>query len=91
MFTIIALDVVYRSNIMRKFTIEDTNFSKGIAVCFLIVHHLFWDVPNIGLSINGIALSQRIGIVGKVCVAIFLILSGYGINESSKKGLKLKQ
>lgn len=75
----------------KKFTKEDTALSKGVAVCLLIIHHLFWNVPNIGYQINGIALSQRIGIIGKVCVSMFLILSGIGVYESSKKNFKIKE
>lgn len=74
----------------NKFTTKDTQFSKGVAVSMLIFHHLFWDVSGYGIEINGFYLSQQIGIIAKVCVSIFLILSGFGLNESAKKHFDLK-
>lgn len=76
--------------IIKKFNKEHTIYCKGIATILLVIHHLFWNVPNIGYKIRGIALSQRIGIVGKVCVAIFLLLSGIGIYESTKDKFLIK-
>lgn len=70
---------------MKKFSIEMTNFVKGIAIILMIIHHLFWNFSGYGLEISGVAISQRIAIVGKVCVSIFLLLSGYGMFESLKK------
>lgn len=67
------------------FNILNTNFAKGIGIFMMIIHHLFWNVPNIGVMIGGISISQRIGIIGKVCVSIFLILSGIGAYKSSEK------
>lgn len=75
----------------RKFSIENTNLCKGIAICLMITHHLFWNIPDIGYKIGGVALSQRIGIIGKVCVSIYLILSGIGIYESTKDSTNLSR
>lgn len=55
------------------------NFIKGIAILFMITHHLFWNQGGYGFEIGGVALSQRIGIMGKICVTLFLMLSGYGL------------
>lgn len=75
----------------RKFTIDDTNFSKGIAICLMIWHHLFWDTSSFGIAFGGVNISQAMGIVSKVCVSIFLILSGYGIYESTKNEFDIKK
>lgn len=68
----------------NEFTVNDTNFSKGVAMCLMILHHLFWNVTEMGVDIYGMVISQKIGILSKVCVSIFLILSGYGLNKSVK-------
>lgn len=72
------------------FKIKDTNLSKGIAMCLMIIHHLFWNVNNMGVNIYWQDLVQKIGILGKVCVPIFLILSGYGLGISTNAGFNVK-
>lgn len=72
------------NNAQLKFSIEKTNYIKGIAILLMIIHHLFWNVPGYGIIINGMSISQRIGVIGKVCVTLFLILSGYGLYLSTK-------
>lgn len=65
------------------FTNKYTNTAKGIAILVLLFHHLglnqelniFKDSP----------LLTNIAEQGKVCVSIFLILSGYGLNCSINK------
>lgn len=68
-----------------NFTLNQTFYTKGIAIILMIFHHLFWDYPNIGIQFGGMALSQRIGIIGKVCVSIFVILSGIGLYYTSNQ------
>lgn len=72
-----------------SFNIRDTNFSKGIAMCLMILHHLFWNISAMGVNIYWQDTFQKIGILGKVCVPIFLILSGYGLSKSTKDGYKI--
>lgn len=58
---------------------EHTNCARGVSALLILVFHLLiaWDCPRI------------VNLPGSVSVAAFLILSGYGINESFKKsGLK---
>lgn len=74
-----------------EFTVNDTNFSKGVAMCLMILHHLFWNVSDMGVDIYGMALAQKIGILSKVCVAIFLLLSGYGLSKSVKNDYKIME
>jgi len=61
---------------------------KGIALIFLLVHHLFY-IPNgqfddIHLYGN-FYLVNSIGLVGKLCVALFVFLSGYGLTAACEK------
>lgn len=69
-------------------TIQDTNVLKGLAICLMLIHHLFW-VRN-GLF-NDIHLAGEhylvceIGKMSKVCVAVFVFLSGYGLMMQSEK------
>lgn len=68
----------------KNFTVKDTNIIKGIAVYMLLWHHLFYN-SSVDV-INGIySLTGILAYYSKVCVAIFLVLSGYGLTESYKK------
>lgn len=63
----------------KIFTKEYTLNAKGIAIIIMCMHHLF-------------STSAYLTPITKVCVAMFTILSGYGINESYKKqGKKYKE
>lgn len=67
------------------FSVIDTNFAKGIAILFLLFHHLFYLSPKMGFMLStGKTLEFYIATVMKVCVAMFLVLSGYGVYESTK-------
>ena len=52
---------------------SDTTGIKGIAILFMLWHHLFLHSTEYG------ALTQSLAIVFKVCVALFLFVSGYGL------------
>lgn len=69
-------------------SLDDTNALKGIAICAMLWHHLFVENPEYG------TLPYSLAILGKICVCIFVFLSGYGLtiqfskifqNESSGK------
>ena len=65
---------------------KNTQMLKGVAVCMLLFHHLFLNAqPTAGITINSVYLANIIAPYLKVCVAIFLILSGYGMNASMNK------
>ncbi len=68
---------------MKKFTITNTNIVKGIALILLLWHHLFYLGNDAGLWYGfgdiGTAVITKTATMSKVCVAIFLILSGYGL------------
>ncbi len=58
-------------------TRQDTNVMKGIAICAMLAHHL-WGCPIEGVEpYTGVLL--WFGVLGKVCVALFLFCSGYGL------------
>jgi len=62
----------------RLFGINSTNSCKGLALILLLWHHLFYKHPEFGFIIH------KTSLLSKVCVAIFIILSGYGFSESVK-------
>ncbi|WP_019551956.1 acyltransferase family protein [Propionispira raffinosivorans] len=74
---------------MRRicFTIDDTNLAKGVALCLLLIHHLFYSPSNnyVDIMVNGRQFSNIVSEFSKVCVAMFVLLSGYGLNESTDK------
>lgn len=68
-----------------SFDIRQTNICKGVAVLILVFHHMFRYSPVEFVPLirfNGLSLVYRIADLGHVCVAIFLILSGYGMFKS---------
>lgn len=75
------------------FTKKDTNYIKGIAICFMLYHHLF-AFPERVLSgeylsifyVNGTGLSLLLGAFGCVCMPMLTFLSGYGLYRSSLSG-----
>ena len=76
-----------------NFTKKDTLAIKALAVMLMIIHHLFAfpDKFSEGVSLNnliilsdGSPLSEIAGNYGKLCVALFMMLSGYGLYISHK-------
>ncbi len=85
----IARKIINRLNLliidgMEKvtFTLKSTEASKGIALVLLLWHHLFC-YKQYGTIIYGTAIMAR------VCIPMFLILSGYGLTESIKNNISL--
>lgn len=62
----------------KLFSINSTNSCKGVALLLLLWCHLFYKLPESGFW------TFKISLASKVCVAIFVILSGYGFSESIK-------
>ena len=63
-------------------SLSDTNALKGIALILLLCHHLFYiqDGSYDDILVFGkYPLVQEFGLACKVCVAIFVFLSGYGL------------
>ena len=69
------------------FTKKNTLQIKGIAAIFMLCHHLFFfheRIPINSDTTTGIVISQWdlidiIGAFGKLCVALFMFLGGYGL------------
>lgn len=58
---------------------NDTSVLKGIAICAMLFHHLYY-FPPLGVErYSGFLL--WLGGLGKVCVSIFLFCSGYGLTS----------
>ena len=71
---------------MRKFTINDSNIMKGTAIILMLIHHLFFSEEYIQkctliLPFEGNFL-LLLSSLSKVCVAIFVVISGYGLYKS---------
>lgn len=65
---------------------SDTQMIKGLAICILLFHHLFYSTqPGLGIMIGDKYLANIVAEYLKVCVALFLVLSGYGLNASMNK------
>jgi hypothetical protein len=66
-----------------------TAISKGLAIVLMVYHHLFAfpnRIANVDyapiMMVDNMPLDQLIGEFGKLCVAIFLFLSGLGLYKS---------
>ena len=74
-----------------KFDIRQTNIAKGIAILLLLWHHVFFDDESrysmftSVLWFRDVPIECRAAVFCKVCVAIFMFLSGYGIYKSYEK------
>ena len=67
-------------------TKSDSLIIKGVAICFMLWHHLFFTFSDYGEWV------QNTAYLGKVCVAMFLFVSAYGltIQYSKLKSIKYK-
>lgn len=59
--------------ISYRLTLDDSLILKGIAICCMLWHHLFYEHPEFGNVVYHTAQ------IGKVCVSLFLFISGYGL------------
>ena len=73
---------------MRTLTITDTNVLKGVALLLLLCHHCFeLGQPYDDIVLFGHPVVQNIGELSKLCVTIFVFLSGYGLTiQNMAKG-----
>lgn len=78
------------------FTREDTKMVKGTAIALMLYHHLFAYSNRIQdgnfyiplLTFSSTDSAQLLGLFGKMCVALFLFLGGYGTYVSWASRLK---
>lgn len=75
-----------------KFTKSHTQVAKGVAIILMMLHHLFRFPDRIeGVSYVSIlpffqpTVEYLLGDFGKICVAMYLFLSGYGLYVTSSK------
>ena len=72
-----------------ELSLNDTMLLKGVALLLLLAHHLFYQ----GIGYNDVHLYgshylvKEIGIISKLCVAIFVFLSGYELTVNADKSL----
>lgn len=72
---------------------RQTNIAKGIAILLLLWHHLFFNSNNYygkfisAIPGTNIPVECYLADFCKVCVAIFLLLSGYGLMKSYQKSI----
>ena len=77
----------------NKFTQNDTKVIKGIAIIMLLFHHLFYSAEafNVSANVRFLILDQStiiaIAQVCKVCVAIFVFITAYGMTIKLKSNL----
>lgn len=71
----------------KTFNKNVTSQMKAIAFLMMLAHHL-WREPEFGMfepiAYGNILIS--IGLMCKICVGIFMFLSGYGLMASSCSG-----
>lgn len=76
-----------KENTLLRLSLQDSNAIKGIALIFLLIHHLFYagNMPvDTIMTRGGHSIVQLVGIWCKVCVSLFVFLSGYGLAISSQ-------
>lgn len=72
------------ANRLLELNLKESNSLKGIALMLLLIHHLFYVQKGQydDIIIAGHGVINTLGIVCKVCVAIFVFLSGYGLGTT---------
>lgn len=64
-------------------TKEDSNILKGFAICGMLCWHLFYCDNPVGRQFS--EFTRFVGMVGDVCVSLFLFVSGYGMSYTLHK------
>lgn len=72
------------------FTKEDTNVAKGVALIMMYIHHMYFEKATYAaFTIDFFPINETYALIlsalCKVCVAIFVFLSGYGLVIAYKK------
>lgn len=72
---------------LLRLSLQESNALKGIALIFLLTHHLFYagNMPvDTIMTRGGHSVVQLVGVWCRVCVPLFVFLSGYGLAISSQ-------
>lgn len=67
------------------YTRRDTNVAKAAAVVLLLIHHLYMGVAPAPIDLIHGYLPLTVATLSKVCVAMFVVLSGYGLSVSYER------
>lgn len=72
------------------FTKEDTNVAKGVALIMMYIHHMYFEKATYeAFTIDFFPINEAQALIlsalCKICVAIFVFLSGYGLVIAYKK------
>lgn len=78
--------VKFKNDISLALTLENTFLLKGIAICGMLCWHLFYCANPEGVEFS--SFTRWIGMLGDVCVSLFLFVSGYGLAVSFEKSDK---
>lgn len=84
-------------NESKTFLLRDTQIQKGVAILILLLLHLFfrsepaWVLFDYSWTIADKPWITSLLKNGKICVDIFVIYSGFGLNESYNRRLQEKQ
>lgn len=71
------------------FNQRDSGIAKGFAIVMMMAHHAFAFPDRIPASLRhiptlpGIDGEAMLGTLGKICVCLFIFISGYGLHRSS--------
>ncbi len=84
---------------MDKFSIKHTQIAKGVAIMLMMYHHLFVVPEKIYyeyfsvLNIFGVDIQTIVAYFCKICVGIFVFVSGIGLyySNSNKQGNIISQ
>lgn len=73
---------------LSSLSTNDTQVLKGIALILLLFHHCLYTGEGFDeVTIVGIPIYKSVGMFSKLCVAIFVFLSGYGLTlQANAKG-----
>lgn len=77
-----------------ELTKRDTKMTKGLAIVFMVLLHLFCRVDNLPyecIKIGGVPLIYYIGLIADCCVAIYCFCSGYALEIINQKITNTKQ
>jgi hypothetical protein len=75
--------VILQKDSEMSLTRQDTSVMKGIAIIAMLLHHLYGVPIEVAAPCPNIL--QWLGALGKVCVALFLFCSGYGLAAQYKQ------
>ena len=87
------MDMLSNKNVADEgFSVKQTNIAKGIACILLLTHHLFYSPNSYAwwkslFMMGNEPIESVVAVLCRVCVTIFLLLSGYGVNEVLNKKL----